>query len=180
MIAITHIIFIFSDLIRPMLVFVNLFIEVYGGGLFEIGIYEAIFAIIFIVSSIPVLRVGKKRRLAMILLGFTLFSLGDITLILSKTIILAFLASIFYSVGGAIMSPYYMDVLFSNIPSEIRGTLLGSLSAIGRILRIVTPTIAGFLATLSPQLPYLTSLVISLLGLPTLIIATKQPMEKNR
>ncbi len=172
-ITLTHTLFLFADQMRPMIVFVDLLREVFGGGLFEIGVYEAIYGLFFVVSTLPVLRIGREKGLSMVLAGLSLVSAGDAMLAFTNDIHCLFLAAALSSAGGALMSPYYMDILFSNIPDEVRGTLLGSLSAIGKLLRIVTPALAGFIALTSPQLPYLVSLLTGLAGVPTLILAAK-------
>lgn len=54
----------------------------------------------------------------------------------------AFLAS----AGYAVMDPFFMDILFSRIPGDKRGTLLGGIAGVRRIIAIASPAVAGFLA----------------------------------
>ncbi len=163
-----------SASIAPPLVLVNLFREVMGGGLFEVSLYEAIAALAVVVFSLPLLRVSKERGRYMVVLGLTLSCLSDITLVYTRTLALALLAAFLASAGYAIMDPFFMDILFSRIPEDKKGTLLGGIAGVRRIITIASPAIAGFLAEeFFPAAPYFLSAIAVVFSILLIIYATK-------
>jgi len=82
----------------------------------------------------------------------------------------AFLAS----AGFAIMDPFFMDILFSRIPEDKRGTLLGGIAGVRRIITIASPTMAGFLAEVFfPAAPYLVSAATIVTSILLILYATR-------
>ena len=157
-IALTLLLVGFSYQITPSIVLVNLFIKVLGGGLFAISVYEAISGITTVLFSIPLLKVKKEKGKLMVILGLLFMCISNLMLALGRRIEFAFLSSFLFSAGYAIMDPFFMDILFSKIPSDKKGTILGGLAGIRRIMGIITPTLSGYLAQyIAPNSPYLTS-----------------------
>ena len=50
-----------------------------------------------------------------------------------------------------------MGALFSQIPKELKGSIIGGIAGIRRVINLTTPFIAGILAGISPSLSYLIS-----------------------
>ena len=79
---------------------------------------------------------------------------------LSYRVEIALLAAVAASAGYALMDPFFTDVLFSTMPKEYRGTLLGSLAAVRRLIGIAMPAIAGFIAEINTRLPFILAAII--------------------
>ncbi|RLG86038.1 MAG: hypothetical protein DRO18_04980 [Thermoprotei archaeon] len=62
--------------------------------------------------------------------------------------------------GDVLAFPFYRSWIFSKIPKEKASSLLAALSSYRRLINLVTPAIAGFLAYIKPTLPYLVSLIL--------------------
>ena len=88
-----------------------------------------------------------------------------------------FLAIVFayfiQSFGDSLAFPFYRSWIFSKVPSEKASSLLSALSSYDRLIGIVTPFIAGLLASLYPTLPYLASLILFIATIPVLLYLEK-------
>jgi len=161
---------IFADYIVPPLVLVNVLTEFFGGGLFEVGVYEAIVGVTLAFSSILLLKFRSKRKKLMLTLGYLLVFLADTVMFFSFNIYLTFLSAFLMSIGGAIAFPYQRDILYSTIPEEFKGTYMGVLSAVSKVIGIVSPLIAGFIASIHAQLPYALSALLVVFSILLFII----------
>ncbi len=105
-------------------------------------------------------------------MGMGLIALADLLLGLTYRVEIALLAAMAASSGYALMDPFFMDVLFSTIPKDYRGTLLGSLAALRRLIGIVMPAVAGLIAGINTHLPFIlaAAVVVFSMGL-TLSVA---------
>ena len=160
--------------IAPPLILVNLFKQVLGGGLFEISLYETVAAVTTVIISLPLLNVKKERGRFMVVLGLLLTGLSSLLLAFAGNIGVALVSAFLASAGYAIMDPFYMDILFSKIPEDKKGTILGGIAGIRRILTIFSPALAGFLADyLSPSTPYLMSTILTLTCIPLILYSTR-------
>ncbi|RLF22507.1 MAG: hypothetical protein DRN15_08115 [Thermoprotei archaeon] len=158
----------------PPLILVNLFKEVLGGGLFEVSLYEAIAALTIVAFSLPLLKVRKEWGRYMVILGLGLACISDIILVCAKTLELALVSAFLASAGYAVMDPFFMDILFSRIPEDKKGTLLGGIAGVRRIIAIISPAIAGLLAeALFPAAPYLVSAVAIMASMLLVLYATR-------
>jgi len=141
------------ELSQP-LVLANLFIHIAGTPLIGLALYETFAAIPIAIVSPLLLSVDRKHGVKLLAAGMALLGLSDIVLGLSRDIGIALISAIMASIGYALMDPYFMDTLFSTIPNELRGTLLGGIASIRRLLGIAMPGIAGMLASLNMYLPF--------------------------
>ena len=124
--------------------------------------------------SLPLLRVRKELGRYMVVLGLSPICASDIALVCGRTLGLALAAAFLASAGYAVMDPFLMDILFSRIPKEKKGTLLGGIAGIRRIIAIASPAIAGLLAeALFPAAPYLVSAVAIAASILLILHATK-------
>ena len=146
--------------LAPTFILVNLLIEKFGGGLFHIGIYESIVGFTMAFFMFPLLKVDKSKGRILALIGIFLIAVAFGILGFSTEIFHVFISAFAFSLGESIMTPFYLDALFSNIPEEAKGSMLGALAGIRKIINLGTPMIAGFLAGVSPSLPYIASSLI--------------------
>ncbi len=141
------------ELSQPLIV-ANLFMHIAGNPLLGLALYETFAAIPVPIVSTLLLSVDRRHGVRLLALGMALLGLSDIVLGLSRDIGMALLSALMASAGYALMDPYFMDTLFSTIPRELRGTLLGGIASIRRLLGIAMPGIAGMLASLNTYLPF--------------------------
>ncbi len=164
----------FSASLAPPLILVNLFREVLGGGLFEVSLYEAVAAVTMIAFSLPLLRVRKELGRYMVALGLSLICASDIALVCGRTLGLALAAAFLASAGYAVMDPFFMDILFSKIPEDKKGALLGGIAGVRKIVSIASPAVAGLLAeVLFPAAPYLVAAVVTAVSAVLVLYATR-------
>ena len=160
-------------LCQPIVV-ANLFIEIARNPLLGLALYETFAAIPFIVVSPLVLRISRKRGTAMIVLGMSIIALADLLLGFSYRVEIALLAALVASTGYASIDPFFMDVLFSTIPKEYRGTLLGFLASLRTLIGIAMPAIAGFIAEIDSHLPFIVAATVIIISMGLTLSIAKQ------
>ncbi len=164
---------------QPLIV-ANLFIEIAGNPLLGLALYET-FAALPVVSISPlILRISREEGVLALALGMGLVALADLLLGFSYRIEIALLAAIMVSTGYTLMDPFFMDVLFSTIPKENRGVLLGSLAAVRRLMGIAMPAIAGFIAEINTHLPFIIAAVTVITSMSLTLNIAKQRYIKDR
>lgn len=148
-----------SEFCQPLII-ANLFINIAGNPLLGLALYETFAALPIMIASPLILRIDRKRGVQMLALGMGFMAASDLLLGFSYRVEMALLAAIVASMGYALMDPFFMDVLFSTIPKEHRGTLLGSLASIRRFIGIAMPAIAGFIAEINTRLPFIIAAIM--------------------
>ncbi len=159
------------ELCQPLIV-ANLFVKIARNPLLGLALYETFAALPVVMISPLILRVDRRYGVLLLVLGMGLIALADLLLGLTYRVEIALLAAVTASAGYALMDPFFMDVLFSTIPKDYRGTLLGSLAALRRLIGIMMPAVAGLIAGLNTHLPFIlaTTVVVFSMGL-TLSVA---------
>jgi len=102
---------------QPLIV-ANLFIMITDKPLLGLALYETFMALPAVMVSYLVLHVGRERGVYAITVGMLLIALADIMLGFSQNLVAALLAATVLSTGYSLMSPFFMDTLFSTIPGE--------------------------------------------------------------
>lgn len=159
------------ELCQPLIV-ANLFVKIARNPLLGLALYETFAALPVVMISPLILRVDRRYGVLLLVLGMGLIALADLLLGLTYRVEIALLAAVTASAGYALMDPFFMDVLFSTIPKDYRGTLLGSLAALRRLIGIMMPAVAGLIAGLNTHLPFIlaATVVVFSMGL-TLSVA---------
>ncbi len=165
------------ELCQPLIV-ANLFIEIARNPLLGLALYETFAALPVVIVSPLILRIDRRYGVALLALGMGLIALADLLLGFSYRVEIALLAAIVASSGYALMDPFFMDVLFSTIPEDYRGTLLGSLAAIRRLVGIVMPAIAGFIAEINAHLPFILAAIIVVFSMSLTLNVAKPRYSK--
>jgi len=138
-----------------MFIITNLFYEIFGGGLFGLGIYSAIYSMFSILVLSFILRIKRYSAELFIKLGLLMLTLSNVFIYLSRDLFHFFLASILLSIGLNVFQPTYKSILFSRIPTKYRGILLGLISGLDDLIDIVSPIIAGLIASINPRAPFI-------------------------
>jgi len=159
------------ELCQPLVV-ANLFIEIAGNPLLGLAYYETFAALPAVIVSPLILRVNRRYGVLLLVSGMGLIALADLLLGFSYKVEIALLAAMTASAGYALVDPFFTDVLFSTIPKEHRGSLLGSLAAVRGLIGIAMPAIAGFIAEINAHLPFiLAAIIVTLTAGLTLSVA---------
>ena len=166
------------ELCQPLVV-ANLFIEIARNPLLGLALYETFAALPVVIVSPLILRVDRRYGVVLLVLGMGLIALADLLLGFSYRVEIALLAAIVASSGYALMDPFFMDVLFSTIPKDYRGTLLGSLAAIRRLVGIAMPAIAGFIAEINTHLPFILAAIIVVFSMSLTLSVAKPHYSKQ-
>ncbi len=144
--------------LAPEIVLLNYVVNVLGYTLFEAMVVEAAISIGSILATYVTEWVGRRYRYEMIGLGYGLITLWAFLMILNPPLVLVIIAYFICKFGDTLAFPYYRAWLYSKIPSEKASSLFAAISSYRRIIALLSPLIAGFLASINPLLPYLSSL----------------------
>ncbi|UNQ72893.1 MFS transporter [Infirmifilum sp. NZ] len=147
------------ELCQPLVV-ANLFVEIAGNPLLGLAYYEAFAALPAVIVLPLILRDNRRYGVLLLVSGMGLIALADLLLGFSYKVEIALLAAMAASAGYALVDPFFTDVLFSTIPKEYRGSLLGSLAAVRGLIGIAMPAIAGFIAEINAHLPFILAAII--------------------
>ncbi len=167
------------ELCQPLVV-ANLFMEMAGNPLLGLALYETFMALPAVLVSPLILRVSRRHGAFMLVLGMLLVALADALLGIAHRPLTTFIASMLLSAGYSLSNPFLMDVLFSAIPGEHRGTLLGSLAALRRLVGIVMPVAAGLLAEAEAHLPFLLAAAMVLVSMSLTLTVAKLRYIQNK
>ncbi len=154
----------------PEIVLLNYIINVLGMTLFEVMLVEASVSIGTIAATYLAERIPKDKGFKAMGLGYILIALWAVIMMLNPPISLVLLAYFIGRFGDALAFPFYRAWIFSKIPKEKASSLLSALSSYRKIIALVTPVLAGFLAAVKPTLPYSLSFTLFLITSLLLII----------
>ncbi len=167
------------ELCQPLIV-ANLFVKIARNPLLGLALYETFAALPVVIVSPLILRIDRRYGVLLLVWGMGLIASADLLLGLSYRVEIALLAAMAASAGYALMDPFFMDVLFSTIPKEYRGTLLGSLAAIRRLIGIAMPAIAGLIAEINVRLPFIVAAIIVTFSMGLTLSVAKLHYNKSQ
>lgn len=144
-----------------------LYVEVFGGGAFELGLLIAVYSLTSLVLS-PIIGAwaDKYGRKIFILLGLLGFAIANVL----YTTATSFNELLFYRIiegstaagTGAIVNALLIDI----IPANKRAKYLGIANGSGFLGIIVGPVLGGFLVSdTNLSLPFLVSAIVALIGM---------------
>jgi MFS family permease len=105
-------------------------------------------------------RVPKGRGFHAIALGMFLNAFYTFVMALAPPFWLALVVYAIGDFGDALWFPFYRSWLFKLIPKEKTTEFHAAISSYRRVLGLITPLLAGFLASLHPTMPYARSLAV--------------------
>ena len=155
--------------IAPGIVLLNYIVNVLGMTLFEAMVVEASISVGAILATYISERVSQEHRFEAIAVGYLLVSLWALIMSLEPSFILVVVAYFIARFGEILAFPFYRSWIFSKIPRDKASSILSALSSYRRLIALVSPAIAGFLASIRPTLPYLASLLLFITSSTTLI-----------
>ena len=146
--------------LAPGIVLLNYVINVLGLTLFEAMVVEAMVSLGALAATYIAEKVPREQRFLAISIGYALISAWALVMALSPPFTLVLVAYFTLELGSTLMFPFYRGWLFTKIPEGKASSILASISSYRRLISLFTPGAAGYLAYLSPTLPYLTSLIM--------------------
>ncbi|WFO74705.1 MFS transporter [Desulfurococcaceae archaeon MEX13E-LK6-19] len=145
--------------LAPEIVLLNYIVNKLGLTLFEVMVVEAAISIGAIAATFVSERISSTNRFKAMAFGYLLVTLWALIMYLAPLLPMVVIAYLIGRFGETLAFPFYRSWLFSKIPSEKAASILSAISSYRRIIILFTPAIAGYLAYISPTLPYLASLV---------------------
>jgi len=154
----------------PEIVLLNYVINVLGKTLFEVMIIEGAISIGAIAATYMSERISRERRFLAIGIGYSLISLWALIMFLGPSLYIAVIAYAVSRFGDTLAFPFYRSWVFGRIPGDKASTVLSALASYRKIIAIVSPALAGLLASIMPTLPYLVSLLLFIASSVVMIV----------
>ena len=145
--------------IAPEIVLLNYIVNVLELTLFEVMVVEAAISVGAILATYISEKASQRRRFEAIAIGYALVSLWALIMSMNPSFILV-VAYFIARFGEVLAFPFYRSWIFSKIPKNKASSILSALSSYRRLIALISPAIAGLLASLRLTLPYLVSLVL--------------------
>jgi len=143
---------------------------------FEWGIVMTIFTIISLLIGIPLGKIidviGRKKS---IILAYVIFIPSTILFIISRGFLLLSLVFAAFAVGSVLIGPAFNALTTDLTPKDKRGRIMGIIGTLNIMAMIPASVIGGFLYQLDPSLPFIFTLVISILSLVIMSLFIKEP-----
>ena len=146
--------------IAPEIVLLNYVVNVLRLTLFEVMIVEAAISVGAILATYLSERMGKNHSLEAIAMGYILVSLWALIMYMNPPFVFVVLAYFIARFGDILAFPFYRSWVFRKVPKERASSILSALSSYRKLIALVSPALAGVLASIKPTLPYLVSLLL--------------------
>ncbi len=162
-VAAAEILMVFSFGLTCGLVLDNYVYNVLSLSVFFVILIEVAISGTSILASFVANKAGKKSRFKMLYTGVILMTIYAIftanieywNLNPKQTFMLLFVATMVMEFGHTIWLIFHRSYLFEFIPSDKRGSILGTISSMHKIFGIAAPLIAGIMAhRISPLSPF--------------------------
>ncbi len=163
--------------IAPGIVLLNYIVNVLGLTLFEVMLVESSISVGAILATIISERIQRNHRFETMAIGYFLVGLWALIMYLNPPFIMVIIAYFIGRFGEILAFPFYRTWIFSKIPKEKASSLLAALSSYRKMITFVSPAIAGYLATLKPTLPYLSSLILFMIVVLVLLFLSKNEKQ---
>jgi len=164
--------------LAPEIVLLNYVVNTLGLTLFEVMVVEASISIGAILATYVSERISREYRFKAIALGYSFVLLWALIMSFNPPFMMVVLAYFIGRFGETLAFPFYRSWIFSKIPKEKSASLLSALSSYRRFIALFSPALAGFLASISPTLPYMACLLLFTLLITIMLSLTKILEEK--
>ncbi len=148
--------------LAPSIVFLNYVVNVLGKTLFEAMLAEVAVSLGGLTATYLTERIGRKYASKIMFIGYLLVTLWALIMSLKPQIHLVITAYFIMELGSTLVFPYYRGWLYRKIPRDRSTTIFAAIGSYRRVIGLITPFIAGLLASINPVLPYNVSLVLFL------------------
>lgn len=135
-------------------------------------LYYAAYTIFSTPAGILSDKIGRKKVL---MLGYSLFALTSVGLILSSSLIQLVLFFITFGLFFAMIDGVQRAFVVDLSPSHLKGTALGTFHTITGLIAVPSGLVAGLLwERISPETTFFFGLILSVIALVTLLIFIKE------
>ncbi len=156
-------------LLAPGIVLMNYMMVGLGMSFFHVMAVIGLSTLVSLPATYLSERIPPAHRYRVIASYFALMTAWALIMFLIPDLLAILLAHVLAEFANTLSLPFYRSWLFSKIPSDRASSVLAGLSSFERSVGLVAPLVAGLLATVSPTLPYLVSLVLFLAAVPVLV-----------
>ena len=160
--------------LAPDMVLINYMMEALGMSFFQVMLVVALSTLFSLPATYLSEHIHPRHKFEVISLYFVSMTLWALIMFLFPNFYAILAANIIAEFGNTLAFPFYRSWLFSKVPSDKAGTILAGISSFERTIGLITPFIAGILASLHPALPYVASLILFLMTIPILLVLAKQ------
>ncbi len=171
------VLFITAWSLAPSLALVYLVMERFGGNMFHVALTEASISLATLSSlpladRIPASRVFKALQVA------TLLAVAGLAAMVMSSSFPALLAAVYVvRFGDALVFVFKRTWLFSIMGRREASMASAAISSLRRVLGVVSPLLAGALATLDPRAPYIACLALLAATVPLYGLAGRHAPE---
>ena len=114
-------------------------------------------------------HINSIHKFKIIILNYILTIVWALIMFLNPSFAAIIIAYLILEFGDTLAFPFYRSWIFSKVPKEKASSLLSALSSYDKLIGLITPFLAGLLASLTPTLPYLASLILFIATIPILM-----------
>ncbi|WP_297495538.1 MFS transporter [Thermococcus sp.] len=150
--------------LAPEIVLINYIIFVLHRTVFEVTLVAVVSSLASIIGTYASERVPKGKGFQAIALGMFLNTLYALLMALAPPLWAVLVVHALGDFGNTLWFPFYRAWMFKLIPKERASEFHAAISSYRKVIGIVTPFIAGALASVHATLPYAFSLAFFLLA----------------
>ncbi|AFK23235.1 putative major facilitator superfamily protein [Pyrococcus sp. ST04] len=150
--------FILGWSLAPDFIMINYIVFELKKTIFEVTIVSCISSAFSIIGTYISEKIPKKKGFQAIAAGMALNAIYALIMSLSPPFSIVMIAYAIGSMGDSIWFPFYRAWQFSLIPEFRAPEFHAAISSYRKIITLITPFIAGILASIHPTMPYATSL----------------------
>ncbi len=150
--------------LAPEIVLINYIIFVLHKTVFEVTLVAVVSSLASIIGTYASERFPKERSFQGMSLGMLISALYAALMMVSPPFWLVIIAYSLDAFGGTFWFPFYRAWMFKLIPKKRASEFHAAISSYRKVIGIVTPFMAGALASVHATLPYAFSLAFFLLA----------------
>jgi len=150
--------------LAPEFILINYVVFVLHRTVFEITLIAVASSLASILGTYVSERVPKGRGFQAIAFGMFLNAFYALVMALAPPFWLALVVYAIGDFGNTLWFPFYRAWMFKIIPRERASEFHAAISSYRKVIGLVTPLIAGFLASVHATLPYAASLMLFLVA----------------
>lgn len=166
--------------IAPGIVLINYIINSLKKTVFEVTLVSVAMSLATIVGTYVSEKLKKERSFEIMAFGIGIYAFYTLVMSTSPPLWIVIAISALGELGDAIWFPFYRAWMFRMIPREKVSEIHAALSSYRKTIQIFSPFIAGWLASLSPTLPYMASFSFSLAASALLIFLGIRARSRGR
>ena len=162
MVVLIEALYILAFCLMPEFVLLNYVIFTLNKKLFHVMLIESSMSISTIIATYIAEKLPKKYSFRNIALGISMLAAQTLIMAMSPPFLIVLATYFIGRLGDSIAFPFYRSWIFSNIPYDRVSEFHAALSSIRKTVALISPAIAGLLASIHATLPYALSFILFL------------------